>query len=373
MPIFSYQSFNAAASKTHDLNSVTAQPLTVDTHNHWANANQGASSLIYPTLENADFDPKYYPKGPPVDRHAIPVQGPPDLVQAEPPGSMSQDAVSTSDFFEMMKQKVLQNRQAVYREMQDMPHVTAFGELDGAHSDFQAFPEFAGGVMAGASTNKLACQNFSVYAANGAQVKCVGNGIGWYAIKYLGYVVVFVHVPNAIAKSSKPTPAKPPKPPKAAVKGVGAQSQAKPAPAKPYGRPAAAAAPTNASKDDLVKFYQDIASVILQNGGGVIDVVMGDTNQSSGGVTPEALSKATNLPFANAHVDNTLSPIDAYNIQVYGTNSSGTKMFDVAVYNTGTVKLKKLCYWSQQAPIGDGSTVAAVTDHMGLAIHVEKK
>lgn len=365
MPIFSYQSFNAGSSKTHDLKSLTAQGFTVETHDHLA-ASTERNRLIYPALHDQNFNPNDYPGGRlPADRHAFPVQGPAALVGMAPVGTVSTANVSTANFFEMMKQKVLQNQQAVYRQMKSMPQVTAFGELDGAHQDFSTMNEYVASDLSGATNVKAACQNFSVYCSNGANVKCVGTGEGWYAIRYLQYTVVFVHVPNRLMKSKKAPAAAAAKP--GVLKGAGAQHQVKPPPPTPYAKPGPVVETT---EDRLVKFYKDIADTILKNGGGIIDVVMGDTNQSSGGVTPNVVSQGTNQTFKNAH-EGDISPIDGYNVSVAGTNSKGTKMYDVAVYNANTVKLKKICYWSQLTPFGDGGQVAAVTDHMGLAIEVE--
>lgn len=367
MPIFSYQSFNAGNGKIHDLKSLTAQGFTVEAHDHLA-ASTASNRLVYPTLHDSHFNAADYPNGLlPADRHAPPVQGPAALVGTAPIGTISQANVSTANFFDMMKQKVLQNRQAVYREMRDMPHVTAFGELDGAHQDFRTMNEYVVSDFSGATSLLKACQNFSVYCSNSIPAKCVGSGEGWYAIRYLNYVVVFVHVPNKLMKSKKAPAAKPAK--AGPIKGVGAQQQVKPPAPTPYTKPAPAAV-VETTEDRLVKFYKEIADTILKNGGGIIDVVMGDTNQSSGGVTPNVVSQATNQPFKNAH-DGDISPIDGYNVSVSGTNSKGTKMYDVAVYNANTVKLKKICYWSQLSPFGDSGKVAAVTDHMGLAIEVE--
>lgn len=363
MPIFSYQSFNAGNQTKHDLLSVTAQNLTVDTHDFLASPTV-AARLLYPTLHDDNFDPRNYPNGLPADRHARPVQGPARLVATAPAGAISQANVKPAEFFEMMKYKVLQNRQGVFREMNQMPHVTAFGELNGANADFQTMNEYVVSNMAGATNNKKACNNFTVYCSNGIKANCVGQGDGWYAINYLGYTVVFVHVPNRLMKAAKTSAAAPAKP--GPVRGAAAQHQSKAAASKPYARPAGG----QTTEDRLVAYYKGIADTILNNGGGIIDLVMGDTNQSSGGVTPNVVSKATNLDFKRAHTGN-ISPIDGYNISVGGTNAKGDKMYDVAVYNAATVKMKKVCYWSQLAPFGNGSSVAAVTDHMGLAVEIE--
>ncbi|TFW16809.1 hypothetical protein [Duganella callida] len=363
MPIFSYQSFNAGNQSKHDLVSVTAQKLTVETHDHLA-ASTGAARLVYPTLHDESFDSMNYPDGRPADRHLPPVQGPARLVATAPVGTISQTNVRPDEFFDMMKYKVLQNRQGVFREMQQMPHVTAFGELNGANADFRTMNEYVVSDLAGATANKKACNNFSVYCSNGIRADCVGQGDGWYAINYLGYTVVFVHVPNRLMKGAKPPVAAAAKP--GALRGVGATHQAKPAAPKPYARSAGG----ETTEDRLVTFYKGIADTIIQNGGGVIDLIMGDTNQSSGGVTPSVVSKATSLDFKSAHTGS-ISPIDGYKVSVGGTNSKGDKMYDVAVYNAATVRMKKICYWSQLAPVADGSAVAAVTDHMGLAVDIE--
>lgn len=369
MPIFSYQSFNAPNTNAHELKWLIPQKETKATHNHLATSTE-PQGLVYPTLHGAMFDAKHYPDGPPEDRYALAVEGPANLVKTASPGTITRK-LSTTDFFEMMKHKVLQNRQAVYRKLKDMPHVIAYGELDSKAPQSKMMEQYVGGSMSDPSKNDFACQSFSVYCANGLKTVCVGQGEGWYAIRYDGLVVVFVHVPNRLMKKSADTSttgqAK-----QGPIKGVAAQHQVKAPAAKPYAKPVNG----ETTEDRLVKFYQDIASAILLNGGGPIDLVMGDTNQSSGGVTPKVLKKATNLPFENAHVDKTIKAIDVYKEDkeagVKGTNAKGDQMYDVAVYNSATVKMKKICYWSQLAPMLDGSVVAAVTDHMGLAIEVEK-
>lgn len=363
MPIFSYQSFNAASTNKHVLTALTPQKETKSTDQELAKSSK-LERLVYPTLHDANFDAKNYPNGLPADRHARPVQGPANLVATAPEGTISDDT-NHQVFFEMMKSKVLQNRQAVYREMKDMPHVTAFGELDSKAPQSKIMEQYVVGSMKDASINDSACQSFSVYCSNGLKADCVGQGEGWYAIRYLGLTVVFVHVPNRLMRSKKTSSKN--QAAQGPVKGVAAQHKVKAPATKPYTTPANG----ETTEDRLVKFYQAIADAILQKGGGPIDLIMGDTNQSSGGVTPKVLGKATGLPFENAHVGK-IKPIDAYNVGVGGTNAKGDKMYDVAVYNSDTVKMKKIRYWSQLAPWENGSSVAAVTDHMGLAIEVEK-
>jgi hypothetical protein len=352
MPVFSYQSFNAGNSTVHNLNSLTAQQYTKLAHNHAAKSST-PSRLLFPTLAEESV------KGQGEDRHKLPVQGPANLVAPAPVGTIAA-GFGTAMFFDMMKHKVLQNRQALYRQMNRMPDVTAFGELNGGHADFNTLNEYVVGKMSGATSNSRACNNFTVYCANSAKAECVGQGEGWYAIRYLGYVVVFVHVPNKVFKN-------PPVPKTGPVRGVGAQNHAAKAANKPYARPAAG----QSNEDRLVKFIQEIASAILQRCGATIDLIMGDTNQPAIGMTYESASKATGFTFKDAHTG-AIAPIDSHDIKVRGTNAKVDKMYDVAVYNADTVKMKKVCYWSQLAPFNNGSSVAAVTDHMGLAIQIEK-
>jgi hypothetical protein len=258
------------------------------------------------------------------------VQGPANLVKTEPKKTLSGGNVTPAQMnasLHMMQQKVLQNRQAVYRQLQAMPDVTAYGELDTAHADFATMPGFAGPRVVGSSSNDMCNQNFSIFSNNICNAKRIADGVGWYAVTYLGYNVVFVHVPNDTAKK-----------PKTAV----------------------------------VEFYKNIQYEILRNGGGIIDLVMGDTNQTSDKHTPNALNQATGYNFVNAHNHHNIAPADLHNVIVNGTNSTRTKMYDVAVYNADTVKLKQGCYWTQLAPYGNAGKVAAVTDHMGLAVEIEK-
>ncbi len=367
MPIFSYQSFNSSPSTTHDLESISGQRFTVSAHNYWAK--QRRAALVYPTLPDEDGDDPPQAGAVVTGRHGLPVEGPANLlnVKVEGPGALNANAEGRAVFYRMMQQKVLQSRQGVFREMGKMPQVVAFGEFDGAHADFQTMTQMFDGGMSGASAHPQACHNFSVYCSDGTTVDRVGQGDGWYAIHYLGYTVVFVHVPNSLMDAPKNPAATKPKP--GPVRGLAAQHQVKAAAPKPYSKPIVGIG--GRAREGLIGFYRNISNTILQNGGGVIDVIMGDTNQKSDTWTPDIVSAATNLTFRNAHNNRNIQPIDTHEFSAGGTNANATMMYDVAVYNTQTVTMAQMCYWSQLAPIGDGGRVAAVTDHMGLAIKVE--
>lgn len=310
--IFAYQSFNASVSSTHDLNSLNGQRFTVMTHNHLATQDEDPRALVFPTVKS---------------NPSTPVLGPPNLVPTEPTGAMSKGKVTNDAFFGMMQQKVLQIPQTVYRELGGMPNVLAFGELDSANDDVAMMTDVAGPEVGSSGQMKKACQNFSVFSHDQSNVNHLGDGEGWFAIEYLSYVVVFVHVPNAIATK----------------------------------------------KDPVVKFYQNIQSQIQQHPkGGIIDVVIGDTNQPSPNFTPNCLSQALQQNFQDAHGGATINPMDTFGVEVSGTNAKGTQKYDVAVFNTKTVKAGGVSYWTQRAPFGSASSVGAVTDHMGLAVKVEK-
>jgi len=166
--------------------------------------------------------------------------------------------------------------------------------------------------------------NFSVHSGQTAVHQPVGSGDGWIAMKCYNVLVVFVHVPNAIAKSDSA----------------------------------------------CQTFYATIQSQCLQEGAGAIDVIMGDTNQSSADFTQRVVSVSLNTNFVNAHSGTSIEPFDTYQRSFKGTNATGTKKYDVAVYNADTVTLKNVIYLTQF--IATESGAAAVTDHMGIGVHVEK-
>ena len=51
-----------------------------------------------------------------------------------------------------------------------------------------------------------------------------------------------------------------------------------------------------------------------------------------------------------------------------GTNSTGTKMSDIAVYRSDAVELKK-----ETAYVSQSSSSVTITDHCGLGLNVVKK
>ena len=131
--------------------------------------------------------------------------------------------------------------------------------------------------------------------------------------------------------------------------------------------------PQNANRRS--RFIKKIKNAVLQApNGGVIDLVMGDTNQSSESFSPDVISKGFDLTFLDAHTSGHISPTDTWAekpVLHSGTNSAHSKKFDVAVYNSATVKSIKVKYFTQLS-FASGKA-AAYTDHMGIMVKVEKK
>lgn len=186
--------------------------------------------------------------------------------------------------------------------------------------------QHAGNLLTATSTGK-ACNSFSVHTNGSGSHRFIQAGMGWIAIESDGIRALFVHVPNSVA-----------------------------------------------TKKDLTrKFYSDIHSRVLQSeGGGVIDVIMGDTNQPSVGYTQEVVSGAMGQSFAEFHQGKQIQPEDAYQRSFGGTNSNASKKYDVAVYNTNTVKIENLVYLSQCVDVAGASGAAAITDHMGIGVKIAR-
>ncbi len=118
-----------------------------------------------------------------------------------------------------------------------------------------------------------------------------------------------------------------------------------------------------------ISFYKNISNEVLATGKGAIDIVMGDTNQPNSAFTPRVVTKALGTTFVDAHPDNQIAPVDAYQKTFGGTNATASKKYDVAVYRSSLKKVQTI-YLSQFTSVGSGA--AAVTDHMGIGVYVEK-
>lgn len=312
MPTFAYQSLNSNSSTNHGISASNSQHFTRMTHNHQA-ANQDPSHLIMPTADG-------------LDPHT-PIYGPAQLVAQAPQGFMAKGQHSNAQFLSMIEGKARQTLQHLYRSLRQTCDLLVYGEMNGANIEWSSMQQHAGGLVGASSTGK-ACNSFSVHAANTTQHQILGSGMGWIAVKSGNVNAVFVHVPNSIAKNER----------------------------------------------EAVFFYRTINNLLIQQGHGAIDLVMGDTNQGNDSFTPSALSVATGTFFRDAHTDDEVTTSDTYQTSFAGTNSTGSKKYDVAVYNTKTIRVAKVDYISQNTPVtvNGVSMAASVTDHMGIFIDVTK-
>jgi hypothetical protein len=115
-------------------------------------------------------------------------------------------------------------------------------------------------------------------------------------------------------------------------------------------------------------FYHKIWHGLLSAKNQLIDIVIGDTNQQSHGFTANVLNALSGRNnYKNAAASASIEKFDNYNVVERGTNSAGSKMFDVAVYNSDVVTLAKgPVYISQSA------AAVTVTDHCGIGIDARK-
>ncbi len=210
--------------------------------------------------------------------------------------------------------------QNCWRAIGAMPAIMVVGELDmtdpavrGLVSDPQ---------MAIQSTPAAkACQSFTAISQSGlaAVIEPLGSGIGYVAYAVGGMVVVFVHVPNSIA----------------------------------------------GDRQDTTSFYRGISQSLLHQRR-IIDLVIGDTNQGSFGFTAAALNAAFGVDvYRNIAGQPGVSPVDNYLVSSGGTNATGTKMYDIAVYRSDRVRVQQHAYISQSAG------AVTVTDHCGLVVQAE--
>jgi hypothetical protein len=265
----------------------------------------------------------------PVTQHPepmnVPVYGPPALVGTAPSGTVAKDKVDDSKWQELIHQAIRQLHQTQFREHGSACDLMVLGEINTNSPEQTGLANLlSSSPSLSVSPATKACQNFSAFPHSPTNCKIINQGDGWIAIQYENINVVFVHVPNSIA---------------------GSESQ-------------------------LQQFYQGISNDVTGKTSGVIDLVMGDTNQSSSGVTPRVLSKVVGVKFEDAHDGHAIEIANAHNKTVFGTNAKGTKKYDVAVYNTQTLKVSEPSYCAPFVRFGQNA--AAITDHMGLSVEAKR-
>lgn len=213
--------------------------------------------------------------------------------------------------------------QNFYRAIGAMPDVMVVGEFDASDPDF-------GNLLGGSSMTitphpaKKACQSFTAISQNpiASGIKPLKQGEGYVAYSIGTMVVVFVHVPNKVAAQA-----------------LSAQ-----------------------------QFYHNIAQALGEKGK-TIDLFIGDTNQPNLGFSAKALNAAFGTDaYVNASGSSGITKLDNWNVQEGGTNSVGTKMYDIAVYRSDVVSLV-----AGPVYISQSSGATTVTDHCGLAVRIERK
>ncbi len=329
--IIAYQSLNSNTSSEHDLAASTAQRFQRAAHKILADIYPaGSGALQYPTAPEAE--PQQAIQGPAqltsvADRAYLDNKNKRKREDTDDGEELRFEAAQ-SEMLSMVEGKARQVHQMAYRAMSTQCDLIVFGELDSSHADWASLSKAAGDTVHVSKRSK-ACHCFSVHGSQ-STTKSVYEGAGWCAVKCNGILAVFVHVPNNIANS------------------VSAAT----------------------------KFYQDINSTLINTiNGGIVDVFIGDTNQPRESFSPEVISAGMSKTYRDAHsAGSSINPADTWakgGASHKGTNSANTKKFDVAVYNTATIKSIEVKYFSQLSFTSDQAV--AYTDHMGVLVKVDKR
>lgn len=333
--VIAYQSLNSNSSTDHNLAASTSQTFQRKAQQTLAGMyDEKSGALKYPT--NPQIPPHEAMQGP---AQLVPVADATFMDVKKPSKKRKRSEMESDEeaayeealarTLSMVEGKALQIYQQAYRDVHEACDLIVFGELDSTHPDWKSIPASAGKRIR-ASIRPKACNCFSLHSSGSeAKVQFIGEGDGWCAAKCKGVVTVFVHVPNSLATK----------------------------------------------REQAISFYKKIKNAVLQSPhGGVVDLVMGDTNQSSDSFSPDVISKGFDLTFLDGHTSGHIQPTDTWAekpVLHSGTNSADTKKFDVAVYNAATVKSIKVKYFTQLSFAE--KKAAAYTDHMGILVRVEKK
>jgi hypothetical protein len=296
MPIIAYQSFNSNASTTHDLDSLTFQYFT-----KLANRNairEDHQALVLPSDPN---------------NLTVPIEGPANLMDIEPLTD-DQPVVAFGGQISLICQNLA-------RSLGATPDILVLGEMDSSGPEFVKISKDPS-VLYQQSVNEKACQSFTaiIPIQNQTKISRICFGEGYVVYKVFDLNVIFVHVPNAIAKSTT----------------------------------------------DATNFYRKIIQTAMGKGG-VIHLVIGDTNQASIDFTPKCLNAVDSLgKYVNSAGSGKIEVVDSYESSIFGTNSTGTQMYDVAVYRSSVVKLL-----GGPSYLSQSSTGTTVTDHCGLGVNID--
>jgi len=366
--VIAYQSLNSNSSTEHGLPATTSQAHLRRAQRTLANKYpSGSGALKYPT--NSDIEPHLALQGPaqllpvadgdymdvdrpqlkrkrsdsgdagPSFKKAKPSDADGDHMDDERPQlkrnrSDSGDAGRHSKkanlrTLSMVDEKARQIYQIAYREFSVNCDLIVFGELDSTHPDWQTLPNSAGAQKL-VSRQPKACNCFSVHGANFVATHFVSEGEGWCAARCQGILVVFVHVPNRLA----------------------------------------------CKKEEATKFYSNIKNKLLNiPDGGIPDVFIGDTNQPRENFSQDVINIGMDVKdrYRDAHTGG-IKVVDSWSARGVihqGTNSTDTKIFDIAVYNQVTVRDIEAKYFTQLSYTNNQA--AAYTDHAGVLVKVLKR
>ena len=330
--LIGYQSLNSSSSSDHGASSTADQNFANLTHR---NAYKSVSDMSDPDAMDFVLE---YPQGD--DTNAI-YAGPSALKKTARPNAVARGEHTGAQLVTNVTAKAEQFRQIAGR----IPDATGsgngslldlmvLGEIDTSHPDWQSIHKLLGQPLGAPDHGTKTCQAFSVHPRS-TSTKILGQDTGWVAVELASRMIVFVHVPNSIAKS----------------------------------------------RNCVTEFYKKIISKV----GRLPDLVMGDTNQRTKGFTEECLNASyQNMNYATIDPGSTIHASDVYGREHVGTNSNGKMMYDVAVYSKAHFGIAPTMAYVSQFGVDKSKPVArqhvggyeyidhevvALTDHMGMIVH----
>lgn len=241
------------------------------------------------------------------------IEGPADLMDIEPLTD-SQPVTAFGGQISLVGQNLK-------RALGGMPDILVLGEMDSSHSDFKTISSDKDVKYEHVKTER-ANQSFTaiIPVQNNMWISRICHDEGYVIYNVFKFGVAFVHVPNNIAKD----------------------------------------------ETKVANFYSNIYNKVVQEGG-TLDLVIGDTNQTNSDFTVGVLSSLyPKDKYVNAAPSGNIELVDNYKNSVSGTNSTGSKMYDVAVYRSARVKLT-----AGPAYISQSSGGITVTDHCGIGVNIE--
>lgn len=323
MPIIYYQSLNSTSSAISTLKSAVGRYFTRMNHSH----SQGSFVLEPPRGSASTINSSKVISGP-LNKVII---GNDDFY------SVPRNQFECTDH--QLRESILaslfsQNLQFIKRNFQGRPGLMAIGELNAEAKEWEFLEAFIGQRVSNCTTGK-ACNSFTIYdptkSSEASNFSVAGKGGGWIVVRYEGLTIAFVHVPNSIANN----------------------------------------------EPKLIAFYNEINRAFF---GPTIDIIMGDTNQTTESRSLTAINEVFEGTYVYATPAN-IEPLDTLGEHFGGTNATGSQLYDVAIYNSDLLDEVKGEYLSQRTVISLFNTeekvwdkvALAATDHMGMVVEFRKK